>query len=195
MFPSVAQDRHTIAFRRVNGSLSKVLLFTLMNDVNNEPFYDPSQREGVLFGSRRKDYIGLLRAYSSRCAAEAEELSCGIENDRVVEEFVEQINGLIIEHRTTAVRVGVVLGEGLILEVLSLLRRESWKHQLFFEISNVSATERFLAESLFNDIGESQLKSLRSHDGKEVGRVAPDHWQKCFEYISRSIEKEILLEK
>ena len=166
-----------------------------MNDVNDEPFYDPSQREGVLFDSSRKGYNGFLRAYNSRSAAEAEELSSGIENDHVLEELVEQINGLIIEYRTMAVRVGVVLGESLILEMLSALRREFWKHQPFFEISNVSATERFVAESLFNDIRESQLKSLRSHDGKEVGRVAPDHWQKCFEYISRSMEEEIFLEK
>ena len=176
----------TISSRRVGGSPSNFLLFPSMND---EPFYDPSQREGVLFGSRRKGHIGFLRAYTSRSAAEAEEFSCGIENDRVLEGLVEQINGLIIEYRTTAVRVGVVLGESLILEVFSALRRESWKHQPSFEISNASATERFLAESLFNDIRESQLKSLRSHGDKEVERVAPHHWQECFEYISCSIEK------
>ena len=113
----------------------------------------------------------------------------------MLEEILEQIKGLIIEYRTTAVQVGVELGESLILEVLSALRHKSRKHQLFFDISNVSATERFLAESLFNDIRESQLKSLRSHDDKEVGRVAPDHWQECSEYISRSTAEEILLER
>ncbi|NRB75879.1 MAG: hypothetical protein HRU46_16085 [Verrucomicrobiales bacterium] len=166
--------------------------------MNDEPFYDSSHRDGIPFGSRRKSYIDFFRAYRSRSTAEAEELSSGIENDRVLEDLVEQINGLIIEYRTTAVRVGVVLGESLILEVLGALRRESRKHQPLFEISNVSATERFLAESLFNDIRENQLKSLRSHDGKQVGQVgqvAPDHWQECFEYISRCIEEGILLGK
>ena len=163
--------------------------------MNNEPFYDPSQREGLPFGSCREGYITFFRVYSSRSAAEAEEFSSGIENDRVLEEILEQIKGLIIEYRTTAVQVGVELGESLILEVLSALRHESRKHQLFFDISNVSATERLLAESLFNDIRESQLKSLRSHDDKEVGRVAPDHWQECSEYISRSTAEEILLER
>ncbi len=182
----------TIVFRRVGGSLCTVLLVPLMN---NEPFYDPSQREGLPFGSCREGYITSFRAYSSRSAAEAEEFSSGIENDRVLEEILEQIKGLIIEYRTTAVQVGVELGESLILEVLSALRHESRKHQLFFDIPNVSATERFLAESLFNDIRESQLKSLRSHDDKEVGRVAPGHWQECSEYISRSTAEEILLER
>lgn len=160
--------------------------------MHDESFYDPSQREGVSFGYPRKGYIDLFRVYSSRSAVEPEAFSSRVENARVLEELVEQINGLIIEHRATAVRVGVVLGVSLVLEVISALRRESWKHQPSFEISNVSATERFLAESLFNDIRESQLKSLRSHDGKEVGRVAPHHWEECFEYISRSIEEEVL---
>lgn len=160
--------------------------------MNDEPSYDPGHREGIPSGSNRKDHIDFFRAYSSRGTAEAEELSSGIESDRLLKKLIEQTNGLIIEYRATAVRVGVVLGVSLVLEVISALRRESWKHQPSFEISNVSATERFLAESLFNDIRESQLKSLRSHDGKEVGRVAPHHWEECFEYISRSIEEEVL---
>ena len=72
-----------------------------------------------------------------------------------IQTVIRQISSLVREYTETAERVGSSLDQALLLKIFEGLQREPLGNQRpLDEISDITATQRFLVESLYNEILE-----------------------------------------
>ena len=100
----------------------------------------------------------------------------------------KQILALINEYRGTARRVGANLDDDLVLKVVNAALRESAGVPLpLREICSEQPTERFLAESLFNEILEVPVSGVPLVRGSKPDLISLDEWRYCLKEVAESL--------
>ncbi|NCF87894.1 MAG: hypothetical protein GWQ08_20615 [Verrucomicrobiaceae bacterium] len=75
------------------------------------------------------------------------------EKSKRIQTVIRQIGQLISEYTETAERVGAGLDQALLLKIFEEFQREPLGNQRpLVEISDITATQRFLAEALYSEI-------------------------------------------
>ena len=139
------------------------------------------------FFVRRSDWrFDLARAQRER--NHPKNASPVLHEDRI-EAVVRQVERLIGEYTGTAERVGARIDQAILWEIVEALKRASLGSQRpFVGLPDLTATERFLARSLYGEILEaSELAPAAEEDATQL---APEEWWVCLEMVSDSISEK-----
>ncbi len=129
----------------------------------------------------------LVRAQRERIDQTTGPLDLHENSKRMIQTVAGQVGRLIQEYMETAERIGAKIDQRLLSKIVEGLKREPLGNQNpLVEISDVTATERFLAESLYSEILEVS-RVTGGTSGDDAPLLAPEEWQACLEILADSI--------
>lgn len=154
----------------------------------NDSLSDPDEPGDDSFLRRHEGPIDFFRSYRGQRESDLEGLLSEVESDQVMDEIVEKASQLIREYQVTAKHVGAALDEEILLKVLEALQRESQGDpEPAVEFFDEEPTERFLAESLFQEILELPQERA-SASGKENILLSRESWRVCLDHLADLLE-------
>ena len=99
-----------------------------------------------------------------------------------IQVVIKKVGRLIREHLETAERVNANIDQATLLSIVDRLKREALGNEPpLGESTDMTATERFLAESLYDEILE--IPESRAP------LLAPAEWEACLEILAESIPR------
>lgn len=133
----------------------------------------------------------LVRAQRERTIQTAGTLDSLEKSMGKVKVMITQVSRLIREYVRTGERVGANIDQATLLRIVDKLKREARgdRHWLG-EIAEVTAKERFLAESLYSEILEmSGSRVTRRVSREDVSLMGPEEWEDCLEILADAISR------
>ena len=132
-----------------------------------------------------------LRAHRRRSGSPTDLLDLDEKSHSRIESLISQVGDLIQEYSRTANRVGADIDQVLLLTVFESLKREPLNIQHPRMVAaGAEAKERFLAESMHDELLELKSVSPGASDGAAPEQLTPNEWRTCLGVLADSIAQE-----